>query len=482
MQIRTNNTGIKITSDPKIIWAPLIGGQRLVMSCPVNQIFIHGNRGGGKSLLMLMKYAKYVGRGFGTAWKGIILRTEAKELEDVVSKSKDFFFKIFPDAIYKESDKTRKWVFKTGEQLLFRYGKTESDYRKFHGHEYPFMGFEELTNWGDSTFYFNMLTLNRSPVEGIPKFAISNSNPYGIGHQWVKDYFIIPDPIGGRIITDFNGKNKRVAIRVSLVENTILLKSDPDYIYKLMMNKRNKALRMAWVFGKWNIQAGGYFEEYWDSRYNVVEPFDIPKSWHVNRSLDWGKSKPFSVGWWAESDGSEVTLKDGTKFPTIRGDLFRIFEWYGCREGERNVGIQMPSIEVAKRIIKYDNMIYKRTGIEVDDGIADSQIFASDDSLSIADKMASVGCEWKPSTKGAGSRALGWELMASAMYNAKSREGAGLFIFSNCSAFLRTVPLLMQDSINMDDIDTTQEDHCADEARYRVVSKVWGLNIGHRQN
>ena len=34
----------------------------------------------------------------------------------------------------------------------------------------------------------------------------------------------------------------------------------------------------------------------------------------------------------------------------------------------------------------------------------------------------------------------------------------------------RTVPVLPRDEVKMDDVDTTAEDHIADEARYRILS------------
>ena len=37
----------------------------------------------------------------------------------------------------------------------------------------------------------------------------------------------------------------------------------------------------------------------------------------IDRSFDWGSSKPFSVGWWAESDGT--TAPNGKTYP--RGSL-----------------------------------------------------------------------------------------------------------------------------------------------------------------
>ena len=45
-------------------------------------------------------------------------------------------------------------------------------------------------------------------------------------------------------------------------------------------------------------------------------------------------------------------------------------------------------------------------------------------------------------------------------------ESAGLWVCSNCRDWIRTVPTLMRDEKNIEDIDTTAEDHIADETRY----------------
>jgi hypothetical protein len=55
------------------------------------------------------------------------------------------------------------------------------------------------------------------------------------------------------------------------------------------------------------------------------------------------------------------------------------------------------------------------------------------------------------------------------------REKPGLFVFTNCSSFIETVPVLPRDEKNMDDIDTDAEDHVADEVRYLVR---FASNIG----
>jgi hypothetical protein len=46
-----------------------------------------------------------------------------------------------------------------------------------------------------------------------------------------------------------------------------------------------------------------------------------------------------------------------------------------------------------------------------------------------------------------------------------------MYIFSNCKAFIRTMPLLQYDEHKPEDLDTDGEDHCADEVRYFCMSR-----------
>jgi hypothetical protein len=41
-----------------------------------------------------------------------------------------------------------------------------------------------------------------------------------------------------------------------------------------------------------------------------------------------------------------------------------------------------------------------------------------------------------------------------------------MYIFSCCKGFIRTIPLLIYNPNKPEDVDTTQEDHIADETRY----------------
>jgi hypothetical protein len=45
-------------------------------------------------------------------------------------------------------------------------------------------------------------------------------------------------------------------------------------------------------------------------------------------------------------------------------------------------------------------------------------------------------------------------------------EYPGLWVFNSCREWIRTVPILMRDERNIEDISTEAEDHIADETRY----------------
>ena len=57
-------------------------------------------------------------------------------------------------------------------------------------------------------------------------------------------------------------------------------------------------------------------------------------------------------------------------------------------------------------------------------------------------------------------------------------EKPGLWVFNTCVNFLRTVPTLQRDDAKPDDVDTDQEDHCGDAARYAVNSTPRAATMG----
>lgn len=46
-----------------------------------------------------------------------------------------------------------------------------------------------------------------------------------------------------------------------------------------------------------------------------------------------------------------------------------------------------------------------------------------------------------------------------------------MYVFNNCKAFIRTIPLLMYSETLPEDLDTSLEDHVADEWRYMCMAR-----------
>ena len=447
-----------------IIWQPQPGGQELFLQCPVYECLAEGNRGGGKSEALLADFGQFVGCGYGEAWRGILFRRTYNELRDITSKAVKLFSRVFPDSRFLESK--NEYVFPDGEILFFRYMERPSDYWSYHGHEYPWLAFEELTTWNTAECYGLMKSCCRSSHKTLPRHCRATTNPYGVGMSWVKSDFI--DPITpGQIVTNDMGE-ERTRIRMFLHENKVLMDADPEYLKKLLSIK-DPMLRRAWLFGDWDIVSGGALDDVWNRSIHIMRPFAIPPTWEINRSFDWGSSKPFSVGWWAESNGESVKIATGESVKFPKGTLFRIMEWYGMGELP-NTGIRMLAKQIAQGIHK----IEKSVDMKVKDGPADPSIFSKVNGMSIAKDMYDMGIKWQPADNTPGSRKLGLEklrqYLGASLFFPRMEE-PGMFIFDTCKNFIRTVPTLMRDDKHLDDVDTNQEDHCYDETRYRVYTK-----------
>jgi hypothetical protein len=55
----------------------------------------------------------------------------------------------------------------------------------------------------------------------------------------------------------------------------------------------------------------------------------------------------------------------------------------------------------------------------------------------------------------------------------RGEEHPMLYVMDNCPDFIRTIPALQHDPDKPEDLDTTAEDHAADEARYGCMSRPW---------
>lgn len=496
-----------------VAWAPQPGSQAFFLADPTVEVLYEGTRGPGKTDALIMDFCQEIGKGYGAEWKGILFRQTHPQLRDIIEKSKKWIKRIWPDAVYNEV-KTM-WEWPDGERLYFAHFNVRSDYDNYHGHAYPWIGWEELTNWPNPDCYKSMFSCSRSTIKGMPRKIRSTTNPYGVGHNWVKARWRLPingemGPNGtrpsvgpiieGEVDEEGNKEPPRRAIHGYLDENQLLLHADPEYKGRIAAAARNASEKAAWLDGSWDIVAGGMFDDIWyEFRDTIVmEPFDIPAGWKIYRAYDHGSSKPFSVGWYAVSDGTDFKLRDGRVRSTVRGDKFRFKEWYGWR-GVVNEGSRLLTADISKGIIereiKWGLRAADASWTRVSRGPADTQIFddnTNGSDVSIAndfEKSVTLngvkhrGIFWERADKGPGSREQGWEQIRKCLKATKRppggfREIPGLFVTTECPQWLRCVPVLPRDELKIDDVDDESEDHNGDETRYMLRFEVRTMKSG----
>lgn len=500
-----------------VVWEPLPGSQVLAMSAPVNHILYEGTRGPGKTDTQLMRFRRNVGRGYGKFWNGIIFDRQYKNLEDIISKSQRWFGEFDDGASFSAAGGGGRWKWPTGEKLTFRHIKKPGDYWNYHGHEYPFIGWNELTKYPTSELYEAMMSTNRTsyipesnPVyvdkralahgewvlvrkshphalrmilPEIPLEVFSTTNPFGPGHNWVKRQFIdvaAPGEVVEKVVNVFNPRTQeredisRTQVRIfgSYKENRFL---SPEYVAELeTISDENK--RRAWLWGDWDVVAGGAFDDLWKQDIHVVPRFKIPPGWHKDRSLDWGSTHPFWVGWWAIANGETVRLPDGRDFTPPRGSLILFNEWYGTKGIGTNKGLVMSAKNVALGTLSRERELKEGrwfTG-KMYDGPADNQISNVHDkgTDTIEKIMSDNGLNWTKSDKSPGSRKIGLQLFRDRLQASLNGEGPGIYFMSHCQAATSTIPVLPRDEDDPDDVDTDAEDHPWDGVKYRVLAGI----------
>lgn len=359
----------------------------------------------------------------------------------------------------KYNAQDNEYRFTNGSSLKLAHCQYESDVEKYQGAEIHVLLIDELTHFTEYQYTFLRsrvrcigLTVPDKYRERLPRIECA-SNPGSVGHAWVKRMFQPGIKDGAAWQTPAtDGGMVRQYIPARLVDNPTLMRDDPAYLQRLE-GLGNPELIRAMREGDWDIVAGQAFECLRRDLHSF-KPFAIPAHWTRFRAFDWGSSKPFSVGWYAVSDGSDV------RFP--RGALLRYREWYGWN-GSPDQGARMESVEVA------DGIKARETADEkISHGIADPAIFNKHDGPSIAEKMGARGVIW---IRGDNDRHLGYVELRGRLRGEDDRPL--LFISEACTQFWRTMPDLVMDAHDPEDIDTTQEDHIADEVRYACMSRPW---------
>ncbi|MBQ9624801.1 MAG: phage terminase large subunit, partial [Clostridia bacterium] len=343
--------------------------QRQFHACKADEVLFGGAAGGGKTYAIVMDAIDLCLRYKGI--KAYIFRRSLKELEDnLIPIARE---KIGEElGIYKAANHEMR--FKNGSILRFRQLRGMDERFKYQGAEINALYIDELTHFTKAEYDFLKSRLRVKKELNFEPIVRCTTNPGGRGHGFVKSYFIDVAPYN----TDYEERVYSEVLQKERVRRRryipALITDNPhiseEYIFEL--ENKPKAIRDAYLLGKWDAFEGQVFTEwrddplhYEDRRFtHVIKPFALPKHFPKFRSFDFGYSRPFSVLWWAVGDEDEVYLYK---------------EWYGAKDA--NVGIRLSPKEIARGILERDK------GDVIKQSFADPSIWDSSRGESVALQM-----------------------------------------------------------------------------------------------
>lgn len=293
---------------------------------------------------------------------------------------------------------------------------------------------EELTRNDFETF---SALRNRLRYANIPEVKFMGaSNPGGIGHGWVRKYFVDQ-------ATDDPEQHRFFYVHANAYDNKYISTS---YIKQLEALPENK--RKAYLEGSWDVFEGQVFTE-WNRNAHVCPRF-IPKpTMTLVGGLDWGFNDP-------------TVLLCGVLYPkNFEGKIFH--RLYIYREIDGN---EMTPKQWARQ---WKEIIPELMRIKI---YADPSIFnkLQDSSFSIADQLKREGIYTHKATN---NRLTSITTLHNWLSLAPDGEPY-MIIAENCRNLIRTIPEAMYDENIPEDIDNDwKDDHWTASIRYLTSMLKW---------
>lgn len=399
-----------------------------------------GAMGGGKSywlrwqlILLLFSYAL---QGFRHVVVGLFCE-DYPSLEDRhISKIK---FE-FPSWLGKYNAADHTFTLKEaygGGVIAFR---NLDDVSKYQSSEFASIAVDELTKNKEINFPF-LRTRLRWPGIDKTKF-IAATNPGGIGHSWVKRYWIDKEfPPNEKSSQEF------AYVRALVADNPYISDS-----YKQDLESfPDEHQRRAFLEGDWDVLQGQYFYEFRRELHTCPPHHPVPLNAKIFIAIDYGFTAPSAVLW---------CYRDSDDIVYVYRELY-----------ESNLTLEALAAAISANTPPSENISYwvadpslwRKTG---ETGLSGEQILVN------AYKRIRGQCPLlKPANN---SRIIGWNMVRSHLkpIPGKTDEDntSRLQIFTTCHNLIRTLPTLMHDPENPEDLDTRGEDHAADALRYALTS------------
>lgn len=458
-------------------WMPQEGPQVEAYTCPADEIFYGGAKGGGKSDCVIGRQIKGA-IAHGYKWKGFICRRKYKDLGEM-RKRFDEIIRIKELPAERTGGETQiNYVrFKNGATIILAAISFLDMVDDWWGHQFTEVSIDEGPTFPFIAPMMDKLKGSLRSPHGIPCQMFITGNPGGPGSAQIKTMFIPPElggecpsPEGVPYEVEVEGNNdsiskiSRVFIKSELKDNVYLYGTDSVSAYaNRLLTIQDKALRAAWIDGRWDVFIGQAFDF---GPANIIEPiWPIPEYAPLFMTFDYGFGAPYSVQWW-----------------WVDGDnrLYLFSELYGCQKGMPNVGIRKTDQDIALAILEQEEKLgilgrpIKRLGggdcfRKKPDYKGGGQGSATSDAFKAFMNNPSAVERWGKTTSlkmtpGDDRR----ETKIRQFRNRLARPTAGelpmLVVYNTCKTFIRIIPTLCMNEVAGEDLEDGQEDHAYDSA------------------
>lgn len=148
----------------------------------------------------------------------------------------------------KWNGQNHQWTFPSGATLTFGYCENNNDIYRYQGAALAYVGWDELTQFNEFPYRYLFSRLRKKADLPVPLRIRAGFNPGGIGHEWVRAWFI-------------DAKNdRRSFIPAKLEDNPHLDRKAYEESLKLLDPVTRAQLR----HGDWNIRPeGNLFKRAW---------------------------------------------------------------------------------------------------------------------------------------------------------------------------------------------------------------------------
>lgn len=330
----------------------------------------------------------------------------------------------------------RRFKLANGSTINLNYCDTDNDIYRYQGREMPLILIDELTQFPQAWVEY-LKTRNRTSNPDWPVLFRAGTNPGGIGHGYVKRYFVdVAAP--ERVYQDPSTGLTRVFIPAKVDDHP--LEAFKESYGKKLDAITDPNLRKALRNGDWDVFEGQVFTEFSRDKH-VVDPFQIPDHWTRWRSMDYGNNN--STLWFAQDPTTE-----------------RVYVYREYRTTE-----YVPVQEKARIIKDFE------AGEHIRYGLADPSLWNgsgdhnSREGKSVAQMFEDAGVNWQPAIN---DRIAGLAMVHDMLGIADDGLPRMQF-FSTCLNLIRNIPALPYDKHKVDDVDTDADDHDYDALRYGVM-------------